>query len=127
MNKEEHLIFGIHPVIEAIISGKEIDKLYIQQDIKGSGITELRKAIKQHNVPFSHVPIFKLNKHVKGNHQGVIAFISPIPFCDIEQLVPTFFENGKTPLILILDRITDVRNLGAIARTAHCVLSLIHI
>tara|TARA_R100000750_G_scaffold42757_1_gene28158 strand:+ start:134274 stop:135011 length:738 start_codon:yes stop_codon:yes gene_type:complete len=121
MMKEEHLIFGIHPVIEAIISGKEIDKLYIQQDIKGSGITELRKAIKQHNVPFSHVPIFKLNKHVKGNHQGVIAFISPIPFCDIEQLVPTFFENGKTPLILILDRITDVRNLGAIARTAHCV------
>ncbi|HLU85597.1 MAG TPA: 23S rRNA (guanosine(2251)-2'-O)-methyltransferase RlmB [Vicingaceae bacterium] len=120
MQQTEDIIFGIHPVVEAIQSGKEIDKIYIQQDIKGTGITELRKAIKEHKIPFSHVPVFKLNKHVKGNHQGVIAFVSPIAFANLEMLVPSLFEQGKTPLILILDRITDVRNFGAICRTAYC-------
>lgn len=120
MNKNEHIIFGIHPVLEAIYAGKEIDKLYIQQDIKGPGLTELRNAIKKHKIPFSHVPIFKLNKHVSGNHQGVIGFISPIALHDIEQLIPLLFEQGKTPFILVLDKLTDVRNFGAISRSASC-------
>jgi len=120
MNKDEHLIFGIHPILEAINSGKEIDKLYIQQDIKGPGLTELRNAIKKHKIPFSHVPVFKLNKHVSGNHQGVIGFISPIALHDIEQIVPTLFEQGKVPFVLILDKVTDVRNFGAISRSAAC-------
>lgn len=120
MDKNEHIIFGIHPVLEAIYAGKTIDKLYIQQDIKGPGLTELRNAIKKHNIPFSHVPVFKLNKHVTGNHQGVIGFISPIALHDIEQLVPTLFEEGKVPFILVLDKLTDVRNFGAISRSAAC-------
>lgn len=120
MNKDEHIIFGIHPVLEAIHSGKEIDKLYIQQDIKGPGLTELRNAIKKHKIPFSHVPVFKLNKHVSGNHQGVIGFISPIALHDIEQIIPSLFDQGKIPFILVLDKLTDVRNFGAISRSASC-------
>jgi len=118
--EKENIIFGVHPVIEAINAGKAIDKLYIQRDIKGSGLTELRKAVKKNKIVFSHVPIQKINKHTSGNHQGVLAFISPIELTDIELLVPTLFEAGKTPFILLLDKLTDVRNFGAIARTAEC-------
>ena len=82
--EKENIIFGVHPVIEAINAGKAIDKLYIQRDIKGSGLTELRKAIKKAKIAFSHVPIQKLNKHTTGNHQGVMAFISPIDIADID-------------------------------------------
>jgi 23S rRNA (guanosine2251-2'-O)-methyltransferase len=118
--EKEHIIFGVHPVVEAIKSGKAIDKLYIQRDIKGSGLTELRKVVKKNKIAFSHVPIQKLNKHTSGNHQGVLAFISPIDLADIETIIPTLFEEGKTPFILLLDKLTDVRNFGAIARTAEC-------
>lgn len=120
MKEKENIIFGIHPVIEAIKSGKEIDKVYIQSDISGPGLTDLRKAIKQGKVPFSHVPVQKLKRHTQGNHQGVIAFISPVETQDLEDVLPTLFEQGKVPFILILDRLTDVRNLGAIVRTAEC-------
>ncbi len=120
MEKESNIIFGVKPVIEAINAGKEIDKLYIQRDISGSGLSELRNAIKKAKIPFSHVPIQKLNKMTNSNHQGVVGYISPIDLVDIETLVPTLFEQGKTPFILLLDKITDVRNFGAIARTAEC-------
>lgn len=120
MKEKENIIFGVHPIIEAIKAGKEIDKIYIQSDISGPGLTELRKAIKQGKVPFSHVPVQKLNRHTNGNHQGVVAFISPIETQDIEDILPQLFEQGKVPFILMLDRITDVRNFGAIARTAEC-------
>ena len=120
MEKESNIIFGVKPVIEAINAGKEIDKLYIQRDISGSGLSELRNAIKKAKIPFSHVPVQKLNKMTSSNHQGVVGYISPIDLVDIETLVPTLFEEGKTPLIFVLDKITDVRNFGAIARTAEC-------
>jgi 23S rRNA (guanosine2251-2'-O)-methyltransferase len=120
MEKESNIIFGVKPVIEAINAGKEIDKLYIQRDISGSGLSELRNAIKKAKIPFSHVPIQKLNKMTGSNHQGVVGYISPIDLVDIETLVPTLFEQGKIPFILLLDKITDVRNFGAIARTAEC-------
>lgn len=120
MKEKENIIFGVHPIVEAIKAGKEIDKIYIQSDISGPGLTELRKAIKQGKVPFSHVPIQKLNRHTTGNHQGVVAFISPIETQDIEDILPQLFEQGKVPFILMLDRITDVRNFGAIVRTAEC-------
>ena len=120
MEKESNIIFGVKPVIEAIKAGKEIDKLYIQRDITGAGLSELRNAIKKAKIPFSHVPVQKLNKMTNSNHQGVVGYISPIDLVDIETLVPTLFEQGKTPFILLLDKITDVRNFGAIARTAEC-------
>jgi len=118
--EKENIIFGVRPVIEAINAGKEIDKLYIQRDISGSGLTELRNAIKKAKIPFSHVPAFKLNKYTSGNHQGVIGFISPVDFHNIETIIPTLYEQGKVPFILVLDKITDVRNFGGISRTAEC-------
>lgn len=121
MKEKENIVFGVHPVIEAIKSGKEIEKVYIQQDIQGQGITELRNAIKQAKVPVSHVPVFKLNKYTKGNHQGVVAVISPIITQDAEETITKIFDAGKVPLILMLDRVTDVRNFGAITRTAECM------
>ena len=118
--KNDDLIFGIRPVIEAINAGKEIEKLLIQKDIRGPLITELRKTIKKNKVPFSHVPVQKLNIITRKNHQGVVGFISPIETSNIEMVVPTIFEEGKTPFLLILDRVNDVRNFGAICRTAEC-------
>lgn len=118
--QKETLIFGIKPIIEAIHAGKEIDKLYIQKDISGAGITELRNAVKKSKTPYVHVPVQKLNRLTNQNHQGVVGLISPIDLADMETLVPTLFEKGETPFILVLDRITDVRNFGAIARTAEC-------
>ena len=114
-------ICGVHPIIEAIRSGKEIEKIYFQKNIGNKPIGELTDAIKEFNIPFQFVPLEKLNHIVKStNHQGVVAMLSPINYQNIEDIVPTIFESGEIPLILILDRITDVRNLGAVARSAEC-------
>lgn len=122
MEKNEHLIFGIRPVIEAIKAGKTLEKLFIQKEINGPLIGELRKLIKENNITFSHVPIQKLNKLTSNdsNHQGVVATTTPIETHDIEDLVANLIEAKKTPLLLLLDNITDVRNFGAICRTAEC-------
>ncbi len=118
--KSNQQVFGIRAVIEAIESGKEIESLMIQKGISGDLFRELRKLIDQYDIKYQYVPIEKLNRICKGNHQGVFAFISPISFHKVEDLIPFIFENGETPLLLVLDRITDVRNFGAIARTAEC-------
>jgi 23S rRNA (guanosine2251-2'-O)-methyltransferase len=120
MEKKEHLIFGIRPVIEAINAGKTIEKLFIQKDINGPLIGELRNLIKEKKISFSHVPVQKLNKLTKNNHQGVVGLITPIELHDIEDIVPKLLEKEKAPLLLLLDKITDVRNFGAICRTAEC-------
>ncbi len=113
-------IFGIRPTIEAIKSGKEVEKILIQTGINGELFGELNRLIKEYKIPTQYVPIEKLNRITGKNHQGIIAFVSPIAFHEIESIIPTLFEQGKTPLILILDRITDIRNFGAITRTAEC-------
>ena len=121
MNKEEKsCIFGIRPIIEAIEAGKTIDKLFIQKGLHNDLFAELWKLVRLKRVNYKHVPLEKINRLTRKNHQGVFAFISPIDFHNIEDIVPTLYEKGKTPLILVLDRITDVRNFGAIARTAVC-------
>lgn len=120
MENENNIIYGVKPVIEAINAGREIDKLYIQRDISGQGLSELRNAIKKAKIPFSHVPIQKLSKLTSGNHQGVVGLISPIEIFDMETVINELLDKDKTPLILILDRLTDVRNFGAITRTAEC-------
>ncbi len=118
--EEECLIFGIRPVIEAVKAGKEIDRLYIQSGLKSDLFNELMAVLKQHHVAFQYVPVEKLNRLTTKNHQGVAGYISAISYHKIQDLIPTLFEEGKVPMILILDRITDVRNFGAIARTAEC-------
>ncbi len=116
----DNLIFGLRPIIEAIRSGKEIDKLLIQSGLKGELVSQLMGLLKQHDIVFQYVPVEKLNRLTLKNHQGVVGYISSITYHKIQDVLPTIFEAGKTPLILILDRITDVRNFGAIVRTAEC-------
>ncbi len=118
--QKQDLIFGIHPVIEAIRSGKELEKVFVQKGVRSPVFKEMMQLLKEADIPYQFVPIEKLNRLSRKNHQGVIASISPIVFYDIEQLLPSIFEEGRDPMLLILDRITDVRNFGAILRTASC-------
>lgn len=120
MQKENEFIFGVHPIIEAIKAGKEIERIWLQMGLHGPNIGELRKLIKKHEIVMQNVPVQKLNKISNRNHQGVIAFISPINFYNIEEIIPFVYENAQYPLFLVLDRISDVRNFGAICRTAEC-------
>jgi 23S rRNA (guanosine2251-2'-O)-methyltransferase len=120
MVNKESFLYGTRPVIEAIKAGKEIDKVFVQKGLRGDVYQELMDLIKEYNVPFQYVPIEKLNKLTMKNHQGVACFVSIISYTPIENIIPMVFEKGETPLVLILDRITDVRNFGAIARTAEC-------
>jgi 23S rRNA (guanosine2251-2'-O)-methyltransferase len=121
MNKEEqNYIFGIRAIIEAIKAGKTIDKLFIQKGLHNDLFAELWKLVRLKRINYKHVPLEKINRLTRKNHQGVFAFISPIDFHNIEDIIPALYEDGKNPLILVLDRITDIRNFGAIARTAEC-------
>ncbi|HET6225411.1 MAG TPA: 23S rRNA (guanosine(2251)-2'-O)-methyltransferase RlmB [Bacteroidia bacterium] len=118
--ENDSLIFGMRPVIEALNAGKEVERLFVQSGLKNELATELMSLLKKHNVPFQYVPIEKLNRLTSKNHQGVVGYISSVVYQKIQDVLPLIFEAGKTPLLLILDRITDVRNFGAIARTAEC-------
>ncbi len=114
------LIYGIRPAIEAIRAGKEIERIVIQQKLRGEGFQELFALIRELEIPFQYVPPERLNHITRKNHQGVITFLSPVAYHRPDQIIPSLFEQGKLPLILILDHLTDVRNFGAIARTAEC-------
>jgi 23S rRNA (guanosine2251-2'-O)-methyltransferase len=118
--KKETFIYGLRPTIEAIKSGKELEKVFLQNGLKGDIFRELFGLIRELEIPFQFVPAEKLNRLSHQNHQGVISLISEITYHRIEDLVPFAFEQGRQPLFLILDRVTDVRNVGAIARTAEC-------
>ena len=114
-------IFGIRAVIEAINSGKTIDKVFIQKGLRGELFQELESLLRREDINTSYVPVEKLNRLSKNkNHQGVVAQISPIKFHDLDNLVLTVIESGVTPLFLLLDQLSDVRNFGAIIRTAEC-------
>jgi 23S rRNA (guanosine2251-2'-O)-methyltransferase len=120
MVQNKNLIFGIRAVLEAIKSGKEIDKVLIQRSLNNPLIKELHQTIKLFGVPFQYIPSEKLKQWDSKNHQGVVAFLSEITYHDIENVLQGIYENGENPFILILDHITDVRNFGAITRTAEC-------
>jgi 23S rRNA (guanosine2251-2'-O)-methyltransferase len=113
-------IFGLRAVIEAINSGETIEKVFLQKGLKGELSYELEKLLKQNGINSSYVPVEKLNRLTSKNHQGVVAQISPISYFDIEELIISVIESGKTPLFLLLDQLSDVRNFGAIIRTAEC-------
>lgn len=114
------MIFGIRALIEAIEAGKEIDKILLRRDMTSELSRELFKKLDGMNVPVQKVPVEKLNKITMKNHQGVIAFIAPVSYQRIEDIIPGIYEEGRTPFIVVLDNITDVRNFGAIARTCEC-------
>lgn len=123
MNEKEYkqeIAYGVHPVLEAIDSGKEIEKVFIQKGLRTEHFGTLMALLKEHAIPYQFVPVEKLNRLTRKNHQGIVAYISPIVFYQLEDILPAIYEAGKTPFLLILDKITDVRNFGAILRTAEC-------
>lgn len=117
---ETTTIFGIRAVIEALQNNKTIDKIFIQKGLSGNLFQELQQHLSGGDYNISYVPVEKLNRLVKGNHQGVVAKISPVEFADLEEVVSKTLEKGTSPLFLLLDQIDDVRNFGAIIRTAEC-------
>jgi len=117
---KEIYIYGIHPVIEAIKSGKELEKVFIQAGLNSDRVNELKKLLYANKITPRIVPAEKLNRLAPKANQGVVAIISQIQYCEIEMLVPHIYEKGEQPFLLVVDRITDVRNFGAIARTASC-------
>jgi 23S rRNA (guanosine2251-2'-O)-methyltransferase len=113
-------IYGVHAVKEAITSGKDLIKIQIQKEVQNNQIDEIISLCRNAQIPLQYVPREKFYALKDKNHQGVVGFISPISYFSLEQIVPSIFEKGETPFLIILDRLTDVRNLGAIARTALC-------
>ncbi|MCE3259011.1 MAG: rRNA methylase, putative, group 3 [Bacteroidetes bacterium] len=117
---EQNLIFGMRAVIEAINAGKEIEKILLQKGLSNELYNQLRQALRGQTIPIQFVPPEKLKRITDKNHQGVVAYLTEITYYDTEELLSRVFEKGRIPLVLILDRITDVRNFGAVARSAEC-------
>lgn len=115
------LIFGIHPVLEAIESGKEINKILILRSEQNENLLKIIQLARKKNIAVQRVPQEKLNRVTRKNHQGVLAFLSPITYDILDEILPRMFEEGKNPLIVVLDGVTDVRNMGAICRSAECM------
>lgn len=115
-----NLIIGIHPLEEALDAGKNIDKVLFNKELRSDKIRQLKDRLKKEQIPFVLVPEIKLNKITRSNHQGVLAFMAPIAFANFENSVIAAMESGEPPLFILLDRITDVRNFGAICRSAEC-------
>jgi 23S rRNA (guanosine2251-2'-O)-methyltransferase len=114
------LIIGRQPLVEAIRSGRAIDKILLQRNISGDMVGEIKNLAADANVPVQLVPVEKLNSLSRANHQGVIAFAALVAYMDLQQVIDQTIGDGRTPLFIMLDGVTDVRNIGAIARTALC-------
>ena len=123
MNKEKDndVIFGAHSIIEALKAGKEFNKILFDKNVRNEFSQEIKQLANEIDIVVQYVPLQKLNQITRKNHQGFIAFISPITYHKIDGVIPQIYERGETPLIIILDRITDVRNFGAIARSCECM------
>ncbi|GAB5539615.1 MAG: 23S rRNA (guanosine(2251)-2'-O)-methyltransferase RlmB [Salibacteraceae bacterium] len=116
--KNDQLIYGLHPIMETLLSGKSMDKIFIQKDLKSDQAKELILLARKMNVSVIKAPKEKLNKLCRSNHQGAVAFASPIEFGNIEMIIQSTFEQSLTPFFIMLDKVNDVRNFGSIARSA---------
>jgi 23S rRNA (guanosine2251-2'-O)-methyltransferase len=116
----EEFVFGTRAVIEAIRAGRSIDRVLIKNGLTNELFGELYHLIREYKIPFQYVPLEKINRVTRKNHQGVLALISAIDFYSIEDVLPAIYEKGEEPLLLLLDQVTDVRNFGAIVRSAEC-------
>jgi 23S rRNA (guanosine2251-2'-O)-methyltransferase len=119
--KETDCIYGLRAVIEAVRAGKQIDRLLIKQGLQGALYHELMIEVREHNIAYQIVPLERIELVTRKNHQGVLAWLSLIEFQSITNLLPMIFEKGEDPLIIALDGVTDVRNFGAIVRSAECL------
>ena len=120
MSRQHDFIFGIRPVIEAIREGRNIERLLIKQGMQGNIYHELMKEVKEHSIPYQFVPLEKIESYTRKTHQGVIALMSLAEYQEISNILPGIYEKGEDPLIVCLDGVTDVRNLGAVARSSLC-------
>lgn len=120
MTDKSQVVFGIRAVIEAIESGKQVDKVMIKKNLGGELAHALLESTTMHHIPVQRVPIERLNRITRKNHQGVIAFMAAVDYYHVHDIVPTLYEEGINPFIVVLDGVTDVRNFGAIARTCEC-------
>lgn len=120
MIDKSQVVFGIRAVIEAIESGKQVDKVLMKKDLGGELARELLSVTREYNVPVQRVPVERINKVTRKNHQGVIAFMAAVDYYHVEDIVPALYDEGINPLVVVLDGVTDVRNFGAIARTCEC-------
>lgn len=118
--KKSSLIIGRQPLVEAMESGRAIDKILFQQNVSGPSIGDIRKLAREKNIPIQQVPVEKLNSLTRANHQGVIAFAGLVNYMDLQQVIDHVVGQGGNPLFIMLDGVTDVRNIGAIARSAVC-------
>lgn len=116
---DNNIVFGIRPVAEAIESGKQIDRLYLRKGAEGQLMNELRDLALRHRLRVQEVPVEKLNRLVRGNHQGAVAQIAPIEYVELNDILERV-PDDETPLIVLFDGVTDVRNFGGIARSAEC-------
>ncbi|NJN28027.1 MAG: 23S rRNA (guanosine(2251)-2'-O)-methyltransferase RlmB [Cyclobacteriaceae bacterium] len=119
-HQSDNFIFGIHAISEAIEAAKDIEKVLVQRGAQNEQIKGIVSKMKGLKIPFNQVPLEKLNSVTKKNHQGIIAYISPIQYASLDHVIENAYSNGKDPFLVILDRITDVRNFGAIARSIEC-------
>lgn len=117
---KSQVVFGIRAVIEAIESGKQVDKVLMKKDLGGELARELLSVTREYNVPVQRVPVERINKVTRKNHQGVIAFMAAVDYYHVDDIVPALYDEGINPLVVVLDGVTDVRNFGAIARTCEC-------
>lgn len=117
---ERKFIIGRQPLLEAFESGTNIEKILIQKNAQGEGLSEIKNAARDKNIPIQLVPIEKLNGMSKANHQGVLAYISKVKYLELQEVIDFVVAKGETPLFLMLDGVTDVRNIGAIGRSIHC-------
>lgn len=118
--QNEDFIFGIRAVMEAIQAGKDIDRVYIKKDLSGELASELFDLMREHHIVSKRVPVEKINKITRKNHQGVVALLSAVTYDSLDRVIPELYEAGVLPFIVVLDGVTDVRNFGAIARTCEC-------
>jgi len=121
MPKETDYIFGLRPVIEAIKAGRQIDRLLVREGMQGALYHELMVAVRENGIGYQVVPEERLNLQTRKNHQGIIAWLSLIEFQHIDNILPSIYEKGEDPFLIMLDGVSDVRNFGAIVRTADCL------
>lgn len=113
-------IYGIHAVLEAIDAGKDIDKILLSKTLNDETAKEIIDRARQLRVPVQRVPVQKIDRITRRNHQGVVAMMAAVTYYRVEDVVPQLFDNGENPFIVVLDGVTDVRNFGAVARTCEC-------